>query len=141
MMGDFPRAEGPRACAEVRDLAYGYDVVLDLREVTNLPAPGIGEALAEEMPGLRPGLRVAFLARADTAFYGVVRQIVTLPRGDFSYSRTATPRLPRSRMSTNRTIRWLKLSSRHVNDLDALEDDNRGFVMQRHTRSDRRVAR
>ena len=83
VMGDFPRAEGLRACAEVRDLAYVSGVVLDLREMTNLPAPGRGEALAEEMPGLLPGLRVAGLARADTAFYGVVRQIVTLTKGDF----------------------------------------------------------
>jgi len=53
-MGDFPRAEGLRACAEVRDLAYESGVVLDLREMTNLPAPGRGEALAEEMSGLLP---------------------------------------------------------------------------------------
>jgi hypothetical protein len=76
--GDWPRDQGERALAEARAVPNATGVLLDMREMTNVPSPGRGPALAQELPTLLPGLRVAFVVRPDTALFGVVHQITTM---------------------------------------------------------------
>ena len=82
VVGEFPRAEGLRACAEAAAVPNVVGVLFDLREMTNAPGPGRGPMLADEIPLLLPGLRVAFVVQPNSVLYGVVRQITTLTKGD-----------------------------------------------------------
>jgi hypothetical protein len=82
VVGELPRAEGIRACAEAAAVPNVVGVLFDLREMTNAPGPGRGPMLADEIPLLLPGLRVAFVVRPNTVLYGVVRQITTLTKAD-----------------------------------------------------------
>ena len=52
MTGEFRRAEGLRACAEMRDLPDVTGVLFDMREMTNVPAPGRAAAVANALPRL-----------------------------------------------------------------------------------------
>jgi len=82
VVGELPRAEGLRACAEVAAIPNVVGVLFDLREMTNVPDPGRGPRLADELPLLLPRRRVAFVVRPNTALYGVVRQITMLAKAD-----------------------------------------------------------
>ena len=80
--GEWPREEYLRACAEAAAVPHVRGVLFDLREMTNVPAPGRGAILAHEVPLLLPQRQVAFVVRLNTALYGVVRQITTLTQGE-----------------------------------------------------------
>jgi hypothetical protein len=82
VVGELSRAEGLRACAEAAAIPNVVGVLFDLREMTNVPGPGRGPRLADELPLLLPGRRVAFVVRPNTVLYGVVRQITMLTKGD-----------------------------------------------------------
>jgi hypothetical protein len=82
VVGEWTREDYLRACAEAVAMPSTSGVVFDLREMTNVPAPGRGAILAHEVPVLLPKRPVAFVVRPDTALYGVVRQITALTKGD-----------------------------------------------------------
>ena len=82
VVGEWPRDEYLLACAEAAAIPDVRSVLFDLREMTNVPAPGRGAILANEMPYLLPQRRVAFVVRPNTALYGVVRQITALTKDD-----------------------------------------------------------
>ena len=80
--GVWPREEFLQACAAVRDDAAIAGVLFDLRAMTNVPAPGRGPALANELPQLLQGRNTAFVVALDTAVYGVVHQITAMSDSD-----------------------------------------------------------